>query len=725
MNEHIIVGTAGHVDHGKTMLTKALTGTDTDRLPEEKKRGMTIVPGFVPLDLKSGRRLGLIDVPGHERFVKNMLAGVAGIDMALLVVAADDGVMPQTVEHLNILHLLGVKKGVVAITKSDLVDEEWLEMIREQVGELLAPTLLKDAPIVAVSAQTGEHIDDLKDTLDQVSATVELRQSTGQCRLPIDRAFTKQGFGTVVTGTLWSGTVENGKRLELLPAPADGEVRVRGVQVHDAPVEKAYAGQRTALNLAGPGAEGARPGCWVAEPGLLRESFRLDVELHLLPDAPALHHQSRVRIFHGTAEVLGRVRFLDMDVLEPGDDCLCQLLLEDPLPPLRGDRLILRSFSPVVTVAGATVLDATPPRYRRGEPEGLDALQRKASLDVNDALYQLLESNKGMMSLKELAKTAQLPESETAPALRELEENGRVRHIGPEGAAQYFSAFFASLWERKLIETLDDYHRRYPLRKGMPTGEVRQRAFENLNTKQAAAMLELYAAQGIVTISGAVVAKGDFPYLPTPKQQSALDSIEDAYRQGRFMPPDWPILMESLHISPGDAAEYFTWLTDHGRIVKAGELLFAPEALQDAQALLRGFCAGSRSHSGTHSESAAKDAAAPQGVTPADGTATVAPQGATPAAATASPKGTIPATATASPQGTTPASATAAAPQGATPAAATAATAPLDVSSYSTFTMADARDLFGSSRKYAQAILEYLDARKITLREGDVRRFLR
>jgi len=628
-SEHIIVGTAGHVDHGKTLLTTALTGVDTDRLPEEKKRGMTIVPGFVPLLLKSGRRLGLIDVPGHERFVKNMLAGVAGIDMVLLVIAADEGVMPQTVEHVNILHLLGISKGVVAITKCDLVEDEWLEMVHEQAAELLASTALKDAPMIDVSAVTGYHIEELKDLLDKVAATVQERESTGLCRIPVDRVFTKQGFGTVVTGTLWSGSIENGQRLQLLPS--GDELRVRGLQVYNTPVLKALAGQRTAINLAGPGVEKAEPGCWLAEPGLLQESYRLDVKLDLLADAKTLTQRTRVRIFHGTMEMLGRVRFLDRKTLESGQTCLCQLELESALFPLRGDRVILRSFSPIVTIAGATVLDVMPPRYKLNDPNVMDVIRRKAELDTGEALLNILSDNETLFPLPALSQAAQLSAKETEEAVAALGA-ARLKSLVVDGERQYYSAALDGQWRQHMLKLLDDYHKKYPLRRGMPAAELHQRVFRKLNVKQISALLEGYTAEGLTVLTASLVAKAGFVCAPTPKQKADLDAIEDVYQKDRFSPPEWNTVVGKLNISAANAAEYLSWLLENDRLSRVGELLFASDAVRDAEKILR--------------------------------------------------------------------------------------------SKFTRFTMAEARDTLGSSRKYVLALLESFDARKHTVREGDSRRFL-
>lgn len=630
---HIIVGTAGHVDHGKTHLTIALTGIDTDRLPEEKRRGLTIVPGFVPLDLKSGRRLGLIDVPGHEQFVKNMLAGVAGIDMVLFVIAADEGVMPQTVEHLNILNLLGINKGVVAITKSDMVDEEWLTMITEDVKQLLAPTALKNAPIIAVSAQKGYHIEELKDLLDEVASTVKERPFTGLARIPVDRVFHKQGFGTVITGTLWSGHIDNGQTLELLPAGV--ELRVRGIRVHDVPVEEAQAGQRTALNLTGPEVEAIKPGCWLAQTGVLQESHRLDVALDLLKGAKSLSKHAPVRVFHGTAEVLGRVRLLDRDLLLGGESCLCQIELEGPLAPLRGDRVILRGYSPIVTIAGATVLDANPPRYKLSDPNTMKTIERKSHLDAGQGILTALLEKNSLLNLQEVTTAAQLTKEETLTALQDLQARGQVQLLAIDGNTLYYTGEQDANWQQLLTEALQSCHGKYPLRRGIPIPEIRQRLLTKLNVKQCNALLNIYEQQGLLTISSeGVVAKADFVPKLTPTQKDILAKAELAYTEGAFMPPDWEELSTQLKIKPAEAQEYLGWLLDNKKVSKIATMLFMYDALNKAQQLLK--------------------AQHPQ-----------------------------------------------------------------------TFTIAEARDVWKTSRKFAQLLLDTMDSQGITKREGDSRVFLK
>ena len=355
MDSFIIIGTAGHVDHGKTWLVKALTGVDTDRLKEEKERGISIELGFAPLRLPGGIHAGVVDVPGHERFVKNMLAGAGGIDMVLFVVAADEGVMPQTREHLDILELLRVQKGVVALTKVDLVDEEWLLLVEEDVRELLKPTHFRHAPIVPVSSVTGAGLKELLDALAGVAAEVNPKPRTGEARLPIDRVFTITGFGTVLTGTLFSGTMHTGDALEIMPSGLKG--RVRSLQVHGQKVEEAGAGQRVAVNLTGVEVGQVKRGDVLVTPGAFPAVRRVAAALHLLERAPhPLKNYQRIRFHLGTKEALGRVRLLDRDELRPGDDAVVQIELEEAVVAAVHDRYVIRQYSPVTTIGGGEVI---------------------------------------------------------------------------------------------------------------------------------------------------------------------------------------------------------------------------------------------------------------------------------------------------------------------------------------------------------------------------------
>ena len=390
MMRPVVIGTAGHIDHGKTALVRRLTGIDTDRLKEEKERGISIDLGFAHRTLPSGRRIAIVDVPGHERFVKNMLAGATGIDLVLLVVAADEGVMPQTREHLAIVNLLRVERGVVALTKSDLVDAETREVVRAEVKELLRPTALRGIPIVAVSSVTGAGIEDLIQAIEAAAGLAPGRSEEGAARLPIDRVFPVEGIGTVVTGTLWSGTVRPGDALELLPSGK--AVRVRQVQVHDSTVEEARAGQRTALAIHGVPRESVARGDWLATPGRFNPSHILDVRLTLLESAPKpLGSRSRLRCHLGASEILGRAVLFERDTLPPGESGWAQLRLEAPATASPGDRIVIRSYSPALTIAGATVVDSAPAKRARlnhGDRARLETLLSGSTMEKLAALAE-------------------------------------------------------------------------------------------------------------------------------------------------------------------------------------------------------------------------------------------------------------------------------------------------------------------------------------------------
>lgn len=579
---HIIVGTAGHVDHGKTELTLRLTGVNTDRLPEEKKRGMTIELGFVPLTLPNGQRLGLIDVPGHERFVKTMLAGVAGIDMVLLVVAADEGLMPQTIEHLHILHLLGVDKGVAVITKADLVDEEWLEMASAEVREALSPTTLAQAPLVAVSAYTGQGIDELLAVLAQVAAQIPPKTAGGHPRLPIDRVFSKVGFGTVVTGTLWQGQLQAGQTVEIWPGGR--EARVRGLQVHGQKVDVAQAGQRTAVNVSGLEVGALPRGGWLAATGLLRESWRLDVELRLLAEAKPVEQRSRLRLHHGTAEALARVQLLDREELLPGESCFCQLLLEKPLPPLRGDKIILRSYSPMVTIGGATVLDANPARHKRYRAEVLAELERHVNANTGDILLFILGGARALFTVAALAKESQLPAEEVEPLLKEFAQQGGVTALLIDGEPHYTRPEQLIAWYEELRAALADYHQSYPLRSGLALATVRTKHFPKFNQKQLTALVEKWCGEGLLHTQLAWLRLPNFTPQPNERQQAWLTAIHADYQAALFNPPDWQEQMAKLLVPEPEQPELLIWLLEEGFLLKIAEgVYFCAKAIDEAR----------------------------------------------------------------------------------------------------------------------------------------------
>src|SRR5918994_332237 len=465
-----VIGTAGHVDHGKSTLAKALTGIDPDRLAEEKARAMTIDLGFAWLMLPGGQSVSVVDVPGHERFIKNMLAGVGGIDAALLVVAADEGPMPQPVEHLAILDLLGVDRGVIVLTKADAAEADWLDLVREDVRELVSTTTLADAPIVAVSAITGEGLPALLDTLEAVLASAPGTQSGNAPRLPVDRVFSVSGFGTVVTGTLSGGEIATGDELRLYPG--DRRARVRGLQSHQEKVSRALPGRRTAVNLSGITTEEVRRGDVLARPGIMSPSQRLDVRLRLLPDAPvALKQNDEIDFFTGAAELPARITLLDRKRLDPGESAWVQLRFRAPIAVLKNDRFIVRRPSPSETLGSGEIVDPNPPRHRRFRPETIAALETLAAGAPDEILLQTLEQRP--IEIKELAAgAAGLSTKQVDEALAQLIAEGDVVVLGGSGRAPGATDFViaSSLLEsltRQTSDVLRSYHASQPLRPGL------------------------------------------------------------------------------------------------------------------------------------------------------------------------------------------------------------------------------------------------------------------
>ncbi|MFC1543907.1 selenocysteine-specific translation elongation factor [Gemmatimonadota bacterium] len=464
--KHLLVGTAGHVDHGKTRLIGALTGVDTDRLEEEHERGISIVLGFAEYlpSRDIGALVGVIDVPGHERFIKTMVAGATGVDVALFVVALDEGVKPQTREHLEILNLLGVRNGLIVLTKADLVDdEEWIELITEEVRDLVAPTFLADVPAVVVSAETGQGLDDLKAVLDELLESLPDRSLGGAFRMPIDRSFTVKGIGTVVTGSVWSGTVGTGEALELQPSGKG--TRIREIQQHGVDVDTAVPGTRTALAIHGVTVEEAAPGSWLVAPKSLEPTRRLDLDIVCLESAPApLEHNQRIRVHHGTQETFGRIRVLGTEEIKPGESGFLQLHLEEPVVAAVGDRMLIRRYSPMRTVAGARVLDVDPPRHRRHDEEAVEGLQVRSEGDPTEAVA-LMARSAGLngIEIADVVNRSGL----SANALRDM-ASGRGWIIREDVLLE--EAAVAQAVDR-VVAHLDEHHRGQPLRRGL-TAEV-------------------------------------------------------------------------------------------------------------------------------------------------------------------------------------------------------------------------------------------------------------
>jgi selenocysteine-specific elongation factor len=580
---YVIIGTAGHVDHGKTTLVKALTGQETDRLKEEKERGISIELGFASYQLDTGQKIGLIDVPGHERFIRQMLAGVAGIDLVLLIIAADEGVMPQTREHLDIISLLNVKRGIVVLTKADLVDNDWLELVKEDVKELLAATPLKEAPLECVSGKTGTGIDKLKEVIAAEVAKLPVRPALGRPRLPIDRVFSVAGFGTVVTGTLWSGKIMLGDKLVIYPNSL--EAKVRNIQVHGAGVEEALAGQRVAINLGSISLEQIDRGDVLAAPDMLAPSFRMDVELSVLArSSQSLSHRQRVRIHLGTAEVLGRLNLLDKEELEPGETALAQLVLEKEMVALRGDRFVLRSYSPMVTIGGGIIIEPEAKKAKRYQQDVLEKMQVKLAGTPEEKLYELVRE-RPFGDWQKLSKELNYDSAQLKAALSQLEEAEKIAILHPGEFAVAQEKVWELAGKAKLV--VESYHREFPLRAGIPKEELRTKLGGELSQKIFNALLEFWQKKGHFTKLGDKLALPDYRPSPTPEQERQLADITQALEQEPFQPPIKKELASALQLTGEAIEELLQFLIGQGKVVKISEEIYlAAASLQQLQQII-------------------------------------------------------------------------------------------------------------------------------------------
>jgi len=585
VTKSIIIGTAGHIDHGKTALVRALTGVDADRLPEEKRRGITIDIGFADLDLGEVR-IGFVDVPGHERFVKNMLAGAHGIDVVALVIAADESVMPQTREHFDICRLLGVRKGLVVLTKKDLVDEELLQLVRSETEELVAGSFLEGAPIIAVSSRTGEGIEALKQALRETGLEVAARSADFVTRLPIDRAFTMRGFGAVVTGTLIAGAVAEGDELELLPALT--RVRVRGVQVHGAPVPQAIAGQRTAINLGGVEAAAIERGLVLASAGRLQTTQAIDARVNLLAHAPRpLRSRQRVRVHLGAAEVLARVRVLsEGGEIKPGQSGVVQLRTEAPVVGVLGDRFILRSYSPQVTIGGGLILDPFPAKHRARDLAAVRArleILAKGDRAQQTAVFVAGADQKGLRRADLGARTAWRDEVIDAAAKQALALGAIVDAEGTLLGRERFDEL-----KQIVLKEVAAHHQREPLLRGLAKEVLRERWF-------AHAPIEVFrAVLGTLEREGELVAEKEMVRLQAhtrelSSEDSGLrDRLEKIYQDAGLAAPSLNEALARAGAALQQGRKIFQLLIDSGILVKVhGEMFFHRAALDDLSKRVR------------------------------------------------------------------------------------------------------------------------------------------
>jgi selenocysteine-specific elongation factor len=583
--KHVIVGTAGHIDHGKSALVEALTGTNPDRLEEEKRRGITIDLGFAFLELP-GARLGFVDVPGHERFVRNMLAGVGGIDLVLLVIAADESIKPQTREHFDICRLLGIPRGLVALAKADLVPPDRLDLVRLEVEEYLRGSFLESAPIVATSARSGQGLEELKQELARIAAAIPARDAARHFRLPIDRAFAMKGFGTVVTGTLMAGSVAPEDEVELFPARR--RVRVRGVQSGGEKVARAVAGQRTAVNLAGVELAEVARGMSLAAPGRFETTTQVDARVELLPSARPVKRRARVHFHQGTAETVAELALLDCDQLAPGQAAFARLRLAAPALLLPGDRFILRQFSPVVTIGGGGVLDNQPRSRGRREAALVSRLEVFRSGSRGDVLLALAGARPdGIESRAIVARTGWL-DAEARAAAESLRAAGKLRLLEAAGGFRAVAAeSFDALLARARAE-LDAFHLANPLLEGVPKQELRERL--RVPAELFRALLDELAARGEAALAGESVKRAGREISLAPEETRARQEIERAFERAGLAVPAVSDVLAKLPVEPKRAQKILQLLVREQVLVKVAEnLLFHRAALEALRERLAGY----------------------------------------------------------------------------------------------------------------------------------------
>lgn len=575
----IVLGTAGHVDHGKTSFIRALTGFETDRLKEEITRGITIELGFAYLDLPCGHRLGIVDVPGHEKFVKTMVSGVSGIDILAFIVAADEGIMPQTVEHFEICRLMGVKQGVVIITKKDLVEPEWLEMVTEEIAEFCAGSFLEGAPILHVSSTTGEGVDKVRDTLDQIVRKHDFHEVFGPFRLSVDRVFAMKGFGAVVTGTSISGRTMVGEDLRIYPT--EQVAKIRGIQVHSQAVTEVEAGHRTAINLQGVDTAGIERGMVLAPPGSLQANYMLDCQfIYLASNAKPLKHRARVRIHLGTAEIIGRVSLLDRDEMEPGEEAVIQLLLESTASVWPGDRYVIRSYSPVATIGGGMVLGNVSPRKRKRLQEK-DREYNRLRLPVlkngtveDKALFLLRESGELGLTADDLAIRLGLFGKHLKKALNDPISTKKM--VVVDSASQrYVSVEIAEKMKEMLVAHLVAYHKNNPLQSGIAKEELRTGLGRKVDQKVFQYCLNELIRKAVVVQEESLVRMAEHQVALKADEEQLRTDLDTWYRSRGLSTPTIKETMEQFgEYPPQLVKEVLDLQLRDGKLFKISESLF-------------------------------------------------------------------------------------------------------------------------------------------------------
>lgn len=577
--QHFVLGTAGHVDHGKTSLIKTLTGIDTDRLKEEKERGITIELGFASLVLPSGQTLGIVDVPGHEKFIKHMVAGAAGIDLVLMVIAADEGIMPQTKEHLQICSLLGITTGLVALTKIDLVERDWLELVGSEIAEYLKDTFLSGAPILPISAVNGTGIAELRAELDKTVTRLKEKTDDGIFRLPVDRIFSMKGFGTVATGTLISNKIKVGE--DILILPADIPARIRGIQVHNVPVEEAFSGQRTALNLQGIEKTTLDRGNVLVRPRTVWPTQRLDVFFeYLASNTRKLKNRSLVRLHTGTTEIMTRIVLLDRDELPPGEKSFAQLILADKDVVVGGEHFVLRSYSPVTTIGGGMILDTLPGKHKRKNQKILDDLETLRGGTLQGKILVLLE-RAGFRGINVCSLAFRL--GVNVKKIREVLEKLFSSHQAILLSGDDTTALSIQLYvqlEDILIKKLADYHKKNPLKEGISKEELKATAVDTVSVKLFNMVLANLGKKEIIVSDKDNVRLSSHLVQLAGEEDALRQSIASTYAQAGLTPPSLSDVINSFKDQKTKAQNIIKLMLKDGELIKINEdLCFAHNAL--------------------------------------------------------------------------------------------------------------------------------------------------
>lgn len=581
--KHVIIGTSGHIDHGKTSLIRALTGNDTDKLKEEKQRGISINLGFTFFDLPSGKRAGIIDVPGHEKFIKNMLAGATSLDIVLIVIASDEGIMPQTKEHIDILQLLGVKKSIVVLTKKDLVDDEWTEMIKGDIREYLKNTEFKNSPIIEFSSKTKEGIQQLVDEIDKAVEDVEVKDREGHFRLAVDRSFSVSGFGTVVTGTILSGAVAIGDEVAINPKGINA--KIRNIQIHEKNVEFGEAGQRCALNITGISKGEVGRGDIVCSPDTISPAYMVDIKIKYLDsNEKNLENRQRIKVYHGTSEIIGRVILLDKEELKPGEEGYAQLRLESELCGQKDDKIVLRNYSPMTTIGGGIILDPNSKKAKRFNGNYIESLNMREGSSIENIIENtVLGISEQLPKKEDILKSVGKNIENISEILDKLLKDKKIMKIQVGDDVLYFHNKFFRKKSEEIYKLLNEFHKNNPLKVGMIKEEVRSKMFSNkVKQKVYKEFVSLMENRNVICQGETTMALKEFSIKLTKEQKRIKELILQKYKDGRFQTPK----IQDVIVSEKDKKEcnvIYSMLIEQGELVKLPEdVVMHKECLKDA-----------------------------------------------------------------------------------------------------------------------------------------------